>query len=341
MKWVFSFVKKHKFLVLGAIILIILGGYYYQNKKKSDAAKLEKTAKVQRGNLQETMILSGEVKAKENTILHFQTSGRLAGLKVQEGDVVKKGQLVAYLDQRDLKKRLTKELNDYKTTRWDFEEDKDNVKDKAITTAMQRTLDKSQFALDNSVLDVEIQSISLEFANLFSPIQGLVVSRGNFQPGMNITAADTIIEVVNPDSLYFQVTADQTEVTHIKEGLQGKLILDAYTDEEITSTITHISFSPETNESGTVYGVELQFNNSSNQNLRYRLGMTGDVEFVLKEKKNTLYLPSEYINNDDQGTYVNTMRSNKKEKTYVTIGLETDTATEIVKGLSEGELVYD
>lgn len=341
MKSIVFYVKKHKFLIVGAVILSLLGGYYYQNKKKTDAAKLEKSVEVQRGDLKETIILSGEVKAKENTSLHFQTSGRLAGLNVQEGDVVKKGQLVAYLDQRDLRKRLTKELNDYKTTRWDFDQDIDDAKDKAITTAMQRTIDKSQFALDNSVLDVEIQAISIEFANLFSPIQGLVVSRGNFQPGMNITAADTIVEIVNPDSLYFQVTADQTEVTIINEGMQGELTLDAYIEESITGTISHISFSPDSNESGTVYSVELEFNNSSNQNLRYRLGMTGDVEFVLKEKKNALYLPSEYVKSDDQGSYVNIMRNNKIEKSYVTTGLETDISTEIVKGLNEGELVYD
>jgi RND family efflux transporter MFP subunit len=286
-------------------------------------------------------VLSGEVKAKENTSLHFQTSGRLAGLRVNEGDVVKKGQLIAYLDQRDLKKRLAKELNDYKTTRWDYDQTVDDNKNKAVTTAMQRVIDASQFALDNSVLDVELQTISIEFANLTSPIQGLVVSKGNFQPGMNISAADTIVEIVNPDSLYFEVTADQTEVTKIHEGMQGALTLDAYVDESLTGVINHISFSPETNESGTVYGIELQFNNSSNQNLRYRLGMTGDVEFVLKEKPNVLYLPSEFIKSDEKGNFVQIMKGNKKEKAYVTIGLETESDTEIVKGLNEGDIIYD
>ncbi len=340
MKSIVSFVIKRKFIILGLVILIVAANFYYQDKKKTDAAKLEKTTKVQRGELKETMILSGEIKAKENTILHFQTGGRLAGIKVHEGDVVNKGQLVAYLDQRDLKKRLSKELNDYKTVRLDFDTDIEG-KDQAVNAVMRRALEQSQHTLDNSVLDVEIQSISIEFANLFSPIQGLVVNTGNFQPGMNITAADSIIEVVNPDSLYFEVTADQTEVTQIKEGMVGQLALDAYNEEKISGAITHIGFSPESNESGTVYGVELQFNNSSNQSFRYRLGMTGDVEFVLKEKNSALYLPSEFVKNDDGGDYVFIMRDDKKEKFYVTKGMETETSTEIVKGLNEGDVVYD
>jgi RND family efflux transporter MFP subunit len=341
MKRLFTIFFKHKILIIVIALTLVISGFYYQNKKKADAAKLEKTAKVEKGTLKESIILSGEVKAKENTSLHFQTSGRLAGLRVNEGDVVKKGQLIAYLDQRDLKKRLAKELNDYKTTRWDYDQTVDDSKNKAVTTAMQRIIDASQFALDNSVLDVELQTISIEFANLTSPIQGLVVSKGNFQPGMNISAADTIVEIVNPDSLYFEVTADQTEVTKIHEGMQGALTLDAYVDESLTGVINHISFSPETNESGTVYGIELQFNNSSNQNLRYRLGMTGDVEFVLKEKPNVLYLPSEFIKSDEKGNFVQIMKGNKKEKAYVTIGLETESDTEIVKGLNEGDIIYD
>jgi len=340
MKSIVSFVIKRKFIILGLIVLVIAGNFYYQNKKKTDAAKLEKTTTVQRGELKESMILSGEIKAKENTILHFQTGGRLAGIKVHEGDVVNKGQLIAFLDQRDLKKRLSKELNDYKTVRLDFDTDIEG-KDQATTAVMRRALEQSQYALDNSVLDVEIQSISVEFANLFSPIQGLVVNTGNFRPGMNVTAIDSIVEVVNPDSLYFEVTADQTEVTQIQEGMVGELALDAYSDELISGAITHIGFSPESNESGTVYGVELQFNNSSNQSLRYRLGMTGDVEFILKEKDSALYLPSEFVKNDDEGDYVLMMRNEKKEKIYITKGMETETSTEIVKGLNEGDVVYD
>ncbi|KXK09563.1 MAG: putative efflux pump membrane fusion protein [Microgenomates bacterium OLB23] len=100
-----SFVKKHKFIVAGAVTLLIIGGLYYRNEKAKQAEQLRKSAQVERSTLKESIILSGEVKAKENTTLHFQTAGRLAGLKVREGDVVKKGQLVAFLDQRDLKKK--------------------------------------------------------------------------------------------------------------------------------------------------------------------------------------------------------------------------------------------
>lgn len=333
--------KKRKFFVILAIVLIVGGGFYVNNKKKQEAANKLSSTTVQRGDLQQTLLLSGEIKARQDTKLKFQTAGQLATLNVKTGDVVKKGQLVAALDQRELQKKFRKELNDFKTTRWDFDQDKDDAKDKAITDAMRRVLDQSQFTLDNAVLDVEIQNISLEFAHLSSPIQGIVINTGNFQPGVNVTAADIIAEIVNPDSLYFALTADQTEVTNIHNGMSGKLTLDAYTDEPVSGTIANVNFSPEQDETGTVYGVEFEFGNSSNQNLRYRIGMTGDVVFILQEKKNVLYIPTEYLKNDNQGDYVFVMKNNKKEKYYITKGMETDTSVEIVKGLNQGDLIYD
>lgn len=333
--------KKRKILLI-ILLLISIGGFFFiQNKNKNDAKKSERSATVKKGNLQETLILSGEIQSQENTKLRFYTGGKISSIKITEGDIVRKGQLIASLDQRDLQKRLSKELNDYMTTRWDFEAEKDSLKDKAVTTVLQRALDQSQFSLNNSVLDVELQSIALEYANLFSPIQGIVTNVGNIQPGVIVSATDTIATIVNPDLLYFEVTADQSEVTKLHQNMSGKLRLDAYIDETIPASITTIGFSPKEGESSTVYSVQLAFSNKSNQDLKYRLGMTGDIEFVLAEKKETLYIPTEFIQNDNKGAFVYVMRNNKKEKKYVKIGLETDSSTEIIEGLSEGDVVYD
>lgn len=54
-----------------------------------------------------------------------------------------------------------------------------------------------------------------------------------------------------------------------------------------------------------------------------------------------IYLLSEFIKSDEKGNYVQIMKGNKKEKAYVTIGLETESDTEIVKGLNEGDIIYD
>lgn len=329
------------------IILIVLAVsavafFLYNQNVQMNKEEASNSTTVKQGTLAETLILSGEIRPKESTNLKFQTAGRLAKLTVSNGDIVQKGQLIASLDQRDLRKRLSKELNDFNTARWNFDQNVDDTKDKAVTTAMQRILDKSQFDLNNAVIDVEIQSISLEFSNLFAPVQGIVVDAGTIRPGVNITAADSIVKIINPDSLYFEVTADQTEVTKILPNMKGTLTFDAYAEEPIDGVIATIGFTPKEGESGTVYAVEISYGNSSNQALKYKVGMTGDIEFVISEKSNVLHVPIEFVQDAEDGKkFVFVMENGKKVERSVKTGMETDTDVEIISGLSKGEVIYD
>lgn len=330
-------IMSHKKILIG-IIVIILIIFFLNNRKKSEALKDVESFSVKKSNIQEELVLSGEIKATDYAKLSFQTGGRLSYIGVNEGDIIKKGKLIASLDQRQLQKQLKKDLNDYLTTRWTFDQTKSDNKDIVKSETVQRVLDKSQFSLDNSVLDVEIQSVVLEFANLYSPINGVVINTNDLHPGMNISAAH-YFEVVNPDTLYLEVTADQTELTQIKVGQQGTLLLDAFPNEKINGTISQISFSPKEDESGTVYKVRFAFP-GTNDDLKYRLGMTGDVTFITKAKKDVIYVPFNYLHEDGKGNFVYADKE-KKTKKKVTTGIESDTKVEITSGLKEGDVIYD
>jgi RND family efflux transporter MFP subunit len=330
-------IKKRKKLTIA--ILVILGIIFFLNSKKSNEALKDVQAyTVKKTDIQEELVLSGEMKASEYAKLPFQTGGKLSYVGVKEGDVIGKGKLIASLDQRQLQKQLKKDLNDYKTTRWTFDQTTDDNKDVVKSTAVQRLLDKSQFSLDNTVLDVEIQSVALEYANIYSPISGVVINTNDLHAGMNVSGAD-FFEVVNPDSLYFEVVADQTELTQIKEGQVGRLVLDAYPDDAIDGTISQISFAPKEDESGTVYTVRLTFN-SSNAEMKYRLGMTGDSTFITHAKKNVAYVPFNYLHEENGKKFVFTDKEKKTKKTVKT-GIESDTKVEVTSGLKEGDIIYD
>ena len=102
----------------------------------------------------------------------------------QKGDRVRKWQGIASLDQRTVQKNLEKELNDYLKTRWDFQGNRetynvttDNLDRYTLTPAVRRLLEKSQFDLNNSVLDVELQAVVKEFSSIVSPFSGIGYQR--------------------------------------------------------------------------------------------------------------------------------------------------------------------
>ncbi|MDA1317496.1 MAG: efflux RND transporter periplasmic adaptor subunit, partial [bacterium] len=286
-----GFLKKRWYLVL--LLLIILGGIYYWQYRIKDKEVIESFT-LNRGPLIETLSLAGSIQAEEQVQLHFQTGGRLSWVGVKEGDIVEKYDGIASLDVRQLQKTLQQYLNTYSKERRDFEQTTDDNDELAIALSetirhrAKRVLENSQFDLDNSVLDVELQSIAKEYSFLSTPIKGIVTRIDTSQAGMNVLATN-IFEITNPDSLYMAISADQTEVVDLVKGQKGVIVFDAYPDEEVSGIIASIGFTPVSGESGTVYEVKMMF--TPNSSFQYRVGMTGDVEFVLSQLPNVISIP--------------------------------------------------
>jgi len=337
-----EFLKKRWYFL--AIILLVFVLIFNQTQAKK--TEVEEKTTVKKQNLKETLTLSGEIDAEEKVSLKFQTSGRLAWVGVKEGDYVKKYQAIASLDKRDLKNRLDKYLNNYLKQRNSFEQTKDDYEETYefstgdLHKRAKRILENNQYDLNSAVLDVEHQNLLLEYADLWTPIEGVVTHIDIPKAGVNITPANAAFEIVNPKTLYFSATVEQADVVNLKEGMKGKLTLDSFSDFEDEVKISYISFSTKSGETGTVYEIKLELSEKTKK-LPLRLGMTGDVEFLVKEKNNVIALPSRFIKKDKKGSYVFVKENNKKIKKYIEIGEEIDGNIVIKSGLNEGEMIIN
>lgn len=205
---------------------------------------------------------------------------------------------------------------------------------------VKRIVEKSQFDLNNSVLNVELQDLALEYSRLWTPIEGLVTKVDAPDAGLNITPTGAEFSVVNPKSIYFVATADQSEVTKIKVGMEGEISLDSYPDQKLTGKIVNIGFVPRSGESSIVYEIKIPLG-LDNSEYKYRLGMTGDISFVMSEKADVLALPSKYIKTEGGKKYVWAQKNGKREKVYIEVGENIDGNIEIKSGLTEGAVIYD
>jgi len=334
-----NFFKKKWWLVL-IIVLIFLALRFLLLKSNN---KEKKEYQVKRKDLKEELSLSGQVDAEEKVVLRFQTSGRLAWVGVKEGDYVKKYQAIASLDQRDLKNRLNKYLNTYVKQRLSFEQTKDDYWQKqydlseTIRHKAERILEENQLDLNNAVLDVEYQDLLVEYSNLWTPIEGVVTRVDVPIAGVNITPAQAEFEIINPNTLYFSATADQTEVVNFSSGQKGQIVFDAYPDDEVDGEIYWIGFTPKTGETGTVYQLKLKFNFGKS----LRIGMSGDINFVTRDFGNVVAIPATYLKKDKKGDYVRVLEGKNEIKKYIKKDQEVEGEVIIKEGLNEGEIIIN
>lgn len=325
--------KKTITIILVVLGITVFGFRYFSNKSKN--IKVE-TAKVARGNLKETFTISGEIDARKKATLRFQTSGKLAWIKATEGDTVMAGQALAGLDLIKLKATENTMFYKYKAADANAKQIEDSVKghDADETFTQKNTRVTAQTARDIAYDNWMLARQDSTNATLYSPITGKIISVTDLATGSYISGSTSFaITIVDPESLYFLASADQSEIANITEGKPGTLILDAYSEASISGLVKQIAYAPRSEDTGTSYNIFFSFDQKENN---YRLGMTGDLQFIKKQKNNSLYLPTKFIKNDGVKKYVLT-----NGKNYIETGIETDTETEIVSGLNEGDVVYE
>ncbi len=242
-------------------MLVLLAGGGFMMWKNAKASELKaKTYTVKRQDLTESLSLSGSINALEKAELKFQTSGLLTWVGVKEGDRVKKYQAIASLDKRELTNSLNQYMNAFLKERWDFEQGVDDNKNwqtngmtDAARDSIKRSLDKNQFDLNNAVLAYEAKNLAVKFATLTTPFEGIITKVDVPQPGTNVTPTGATFSLINPKTLYFSATADQTEITSFTEGMTGKMVLDSFPEIEGEASVSAIGFVPKSGEAGTVY----------------------------------------------------------------------------------------
>ena len=347
-----SFIKKNLKKIIILVILLISGFGIYKISTKDNSkdvpkfdANKETVINPKRETIKEEITLTGSVDAATKSNLQFKTSGQLAWVGVKVGDKVKKYQAIASLNKEELKKGLTADFNNYRSALATFDDVQDQYKyekdNLILTDEMKRILVRSQNTLGNSVINYELQDLAIKYATLYSPISGIIVAIDEPNSGVNITPASATFSIIDPTSIYFKAQIDQEDVNRIKIGNKTTIKLDSFPEESIESEITYISFVPVAGQTSTVYEIRFKLNGIDNKELKYRLGMDGDAIISLKEISNSLTIPIEAINQDENQPYVfiKPTDSDQLIKKNITTGIETDTTIEILEGLTENDQV--
>src|SRR3989339_2128935 len=100
-------------IVIAIVLVAVVGWWWKGNQEKAKNGKEIKEASVVRGDVVEVLTISGEIKADKSASLTFPSSGKVSFVGVKEGDEVKRGQVLAYLDLGDLQAGETKAYYTY------------------------------------------------------------------------------------------------------------------------------------------------------------------------------------------------------------------------------------
>lgn len=161
-------------------------------------------------NLMPEKMFKGTVKAKIIEV-RFALSGQAALVTKKKGDKVKKGELLASLVKKTLQAELDRQLLDFEKVRAEFEIF--NLQKGEPTDDITKYVKvQKQAELNRSVKEVELAKEKLDMADIFSPIEGLILEDSAIVPGIYLTPSSHPIRIIAND-YFFEMKVGQEDIT--------------------------------------------------------------------------------------------------------------------------------
>lgn len=178
-------------------------------------------------------------------------------------------------------------------------------------------------------------SSSLEGTTLTAPFDGRVVAV-NVYEGEKVSSYETVI--ILADESQKRLKGEPYSNASLTSGIRCEADINGRTCPVSYQAYDAAEYLRKTMKGETLY-TYFTIEDASDTDISY--GDTGTVRLYLGESEDTLLVPSACLMSDSMGNYVYVDRDGQREKTYVTVGITTDTQVEILDGLQEGEQVYD
>ncbi len=298
--------------------------------------------------------ISGVVETTDESSLGFRVGGRIASVKVKTGETVKKGQVLATLDQKTYKLSLEETQANLAGARADLAEKKDALRRqkslKKKDFVSQAAVDKAQTGFESSKSSVSVAQTRLKTAQndledtiLRAPFSGKIAKR-MIDPFVDTLAGKVAFQLQSQGGHKVEVLMPETLIRDTNYGDVVSVNFPTLKDIVIGGTISEIGARA---EKGNAFSVKILLSKTTSD---IRAGMTAQVTFNFGESKDTsvylipvsaldLRIPEGKADSTEGWARVFVFNPEKRiiEARQVSIRDLRGNKLEVVKGLKEGE----
>ena len=280
--------------------------------------------------------LQATLKTRKNVVILSEFQGALKNLFVREGQLVKKGELLAEINDSGINEQLDQMLIQANFTKDNFDRVK-RLWDKNIGSEMQFLKAKSDFETSNKMVE-QIRD-QLSKTKIYAPFNG-EIDEIISNLGSNLIPGSPILRVVNLDIIYAEAQVPEKYVSSIELGTQA-LVSIPLLNKEVTSKI--VQSGNFINPNNRTFRVEAPV---ENKDKRIKQNLNARIKIKNYSNIKALVVPLRVIREDASGRpfIYKLAETDKKDilltvKIFVETGANNDEEIEITKGLSIGDII--
>ncbi len=327
--------KKVKYyLIFNALIVLFILLTSGCSDKKSAAAgfKLPPTpvevADVKAKYVADKFEAVGTVEAIEGVTIVSEIDAAIISLPFDEGSFIKKGDLIAQLDDSQLSAEVNRTEALVNQTTSAYKRIKSIVDQNAGTP---QDLDDAIANLKVAEANYELAKARLSKTRIVAPFDGIVGTR-KVSIGTFLRTGQAITELANLNEIRVSFSAPERFLAQLKRNADVTVTSTVFPDYKVNGKIIAIEpmLDPETRNINVVARVK-------NPGQKFHPGMSANVSAVLNERQNALTIPNEAVFANGNQSFVFVVKKDSSVTAVpVNLGLQTPEIVEVVNGLTDG-----
>lgn len=275
--------------------------------------------------LKELILSNGTLKADEEVDLSFETSGKLIAINFTEGTRVKKGDLLAKINDKPLQAQLEKLLAQQKLSEAKEFRQRSLLDRDAIS---QESYDQIVTELRTIQADINLVRARISETELRAPFDGIIGLR-YVSEGAYTNANTNIARLVKTSPLKLDFSIPERYSDVVKQGFPVTFMVDEKLYQaKVYAVDPKIEPSTKTVLLRAIY---------ANRNEELMPGRYAGITLQIEESEDAIAIPTEALVPEMEGEIVYVCRNGKAEVVRVSTGLRTESQVEVTEGLKFGD----
>ena len=283
------------------------------------------------------MEAQANLKTRKNVLILPEFQGTLEKIFVYEGQYVKKGKLLAEINDSGLKEQLDQLTIQANFAKENFERT-ERLWNNNIGSEIQFLKSKTDF--ESSQKMVEQMKDRLAKTKIYAPFDGEVDEIISNQGSNLIPGVSQILRLVNLDKIYAEASVSEKYISFIEEGTEA-IVQIPLLGKEIKSQI--IQTGNFINPSNRTFRVEVPVENIDK---KIKQNLDAKIKINIYSKDEAVVIPLRIVREDASGeNFVYVMNQDVKEgvyitsKTFISLGNKNNTDVEVTEGLKIGDML--
>ena len=276
---------------------------------------------------------SGTIEESVSITLSFPLAGTVDRVTANEGQPVRKGELLATVNSESYKNAYELSLAKQKQAEDAYKRFEPMFKNSSVP---EIKIIEIRTGLQQSIASTAIAKKNWDDCKLIAPANG-VIGKRSIEPGMNVLPNVPVFNLIQIEKVFVRFPVPENEVARIKKGEQAEIEIPALGKERLTGKIEEIGVIA--NSLSRSYDVKIGLPNQSGI---IRPGMVCNVFIITGEKASAVVVPNQAVLVDENGdnfVYVADGKQNKALKRKVTVGPLLKEGICITSGLELNESV--